>query len=124
MARLIKIWEPFIYSFPVQLLLNNFKRNQVLLLCWVILFAMITGGFGKYLGVPYLFLDPEYLNKVNFTSFMIMGAITGGFTTAFNITCYIADGHRFSFVGALHRPFSKFSLNNGILPVAFLITYI
>src|SRR5262245_12878870 len=49
------------YSFPVQLLLNNLKRNQVLLLCWIILFAMITGSFGKYLGIPYLFLDPEYL---------------------------------------------------------------
>ena len=25
---------------------------------------MITGSFGKYLGIPYLFLDPEYLNRV------------------------------------------------------------
>jgi hypothetical protein len=124
MARIIKIWEPIYYSFPVQLLFNNFRRNQVLLLCWVILFAMITGSFGKYLGVPYLFLDPEYLNQVNFNSFMIMGMITAGFTVAFNITCYISDGHRFSFVGALHRPFSKFCLNNAILPIAFLITYI
>src|ERR1700712_5734852 len=94
MARLIKIWEPFYYSFPIQLFLNNFKRNQVLLLCWIILFAMITGS------------------------------MTAGFTTAFNITCYIADGHRFSFVGALPRPFAKFCLNNGILPFIFLITYI
>jgi hypothetical protein len=124
MARLIKIWEALFYSFPIQLLLNNFKRNQVLLLCWVILFAMITGTFGKYLGVPYLFLDPEYMNQVSFTSFAIMGLISAGFTTAFNITCYIADGHRFSFVGALSRPFAKFCLNNGILPLAFLITYI
>jgi len=124
MARLLKFWEPLFYSFPVQLLFNNFRRNQVLLLCWIILFAMITGSFGKYLGIPYLFLDPEYLNKVNFGSFFIMGLLTSGFTAAFNITCYIADGHRFAFVGALSRPFSKFSLNNGILPLTFLITYI
>jgi len=124
MARLIKIWEPFIYSFPVQLLFNNFKRNQVLLLCWIILFAMITGSFGKYLGVPYLFLDPEYLNKVNFTSFLIMGMITAGFSVAFHITCYIADGHRFSFVGAMSKPFLKFSVNNGTLPFLFLLIYI
>jgi hypothetical protein len=112
------------YSFPVQLLLNNLKRNVVLLLCWVVLFAMITGSFGKYLGIPYLFLDPEYLNKVNFTSFFIMGLVTAGFVTAFHIACYIIDGHRFSFVGALPRPFAKFSLNNSIIPAIFLGTYI
>jgi hypothetical protein len=124
MARLSKIADSIFYSFPVQLLLNNFQRNQVLILCWIILFAMITGNFGKYLGIPYLFLDPEYLNKVNFTSFLIMGVMISGFTAAFNITCYIADGHRFSFVGALANPFNKFSLNNGILPLAFLIAYL
>lgn len=124
MARLVKFSDALFYSFPVQLLLNNFKRNQVLLLCWVILFAMITGNFGKYLGIPYLFLDPEYLNKVNFTSFFIIGVMVSGFTAAFNITCYIADGHRFSFIGALSNPFGKFSLNNSILPMVFLITYL
>ena len=123
MARLRKIRDSIIYSFPVQLLFNNFRRNQVLLLCWIILFACITGSFGKYLGIPYLFLDPEYLNQVNFASFFGMGFLTAGFTAAFNITCYIADGHRFSFVGALSKPFSKFSLNNSILPLIFLIIY-
>ena len=112
------------YSFPVQLLLNNFRRNQILILCWIILFAMITGSFGKYLGIPYLFLDPEYLNKVNFTSFFIMGTVTAGFTTAFHITSYINDGHRFSFVGTLSKPFTKFSINNSFLPVLFLGTYL
>jgi hypothetical protein len=104
--------------------LNNIRRNQVLILCWIILFAMITGSFGKYLGIPYLFLDPEYLNEVNFTSFFIMGAVTAGFTTAFHITSYINDGHRFSFVGTLSKPFTKFSINNSILPLIFLGTYL
>lgn len=112
------------YSFPVQLLLNNFRRNQVLILCWIILFAMITGNFGKYLGIPYLFLDPEYLNKVNFTSFFIMGAVTAGFTTAFHITSYINDGHRFSFIGTMSKPFTRFTLNNSILPLIFLATFL
>jgi hypothetical protein len=123
MIQLGKFWNSFIYSFPVQLLFNNLKRNQVLLLCWIILFAMITGSFGKYLGIPYLFLDPEYLNHVNFTSFFIMGVLTAGFSAAFNITCYIADGHRFAFVGTLSHPFTRFSLNNGILPLTFLGVY-
>lgn len=112
------------YSFPVQLLLNNFRRNHVLILCWIILFAMITGNFGKYLGIPYLFLDPEYLNKVSFTSFFMMGLLTAGFSMAFHITGYISDGHRFSFIGSLPNPFKKFTINNSIIPVVFLITYV
>jgi hypothetical protein len=124
MRRLYFLFPKLAYSFPVQLLLNNFKRNHVLVLCWVVLFAMITGGFGKYLGIPYLFLDPEYLNKVNFTSFFIIGLCVAGFTTAFHITCYINDGHRFSFVGTLSRPFTKFAINNSVIPVLFLAGYI
>jgi len=111
-------------SFPAQLLFNNIKRNHILMLCWIILFAMVTGSFGKYLGIPYLFLDPEYMNKVNFTSFFIIGASLAGFATAFQITCYITDGHRFSFVGTLPHPFTHFSINNSLIPVAFLGTYI
>ncbi|HPH46596.1 MAG TPA: hypothetical protein PKU83_06300, partial [Chryseolinea sp.] len=72
MRKLYLLAPNIFYSFPVQLLINNFRRNHVLMLCWIILFAMITGNFGKYLGIPYLFLDPEYMNEVNFTSFFIM----------------------------------------------------
>ncbi len=124
MRRLYFLFPQIAYSFPVQLLLNNFRRNHILVLCWVILLLMITGSFGKYLGIPYLFLDPEYLNKVNFTSFFIIGLCVAGFTTAFHITCYINDGHRFSFVGTLSRPFTKFAINNSIIPITFLATYI
>lgn len=124
MVKLTTIWNQFFYSFPMQLLLNNFKRNHVLLLCWILLIAMITGNFGKYLGIPYLFLDPEYLHEVNFTSFFIIGAVLSGFTVAFQITCYITDGYRFSFVGTLRKPFTKFALNNSILPIAFLVVYV
>ena len=124
MRKLYLLAPKIFYSLPIQLLLVHFKRNQVLLLIWVLLLAMITGSFGKYLGIPYLFLDPEYLNKVNFTSFFILGVMLASLTTAFHITCYINDGHRFNFIGALEKPFSKFSLNNSILPVAFMCIYI
>jgi len=85
---------------------------------------MITGNFGKYLGIPYLFLDPEYLNKVSFASFFMMGLLTAGFTMAFHITCYISDGHRYAFIGSLPNPFKKFTINNSIIPAIFLITYV
>ncbi len=123
MKRLLKLLEDIFYFFPIQLLLTNLKRNQVLVLCWIVLFAMATGGFGKYLGIPYLFLDPEYLNKVNFTSFFIMGFVTAGFTVSFHIACYISEGHRFAFIGTLSKPFTKFSVNNSLVPLIFFITY-
>ena len=123
MRRIYSFFSVIAYSFPVQLLLNNLKRNHVLLLCWIILFAMVIGAFGKYLGIPYLFLDPEYLNRVNFTSFFIMGLCTAGFTMAFHITCYINDGHRFTFLGTLPRPFTKFCVNNSLIPLIFFAVY-
>ena len=55
------------------------------MLAWVVLFLIVTGNFGKFLGIPYLFLDPEYLNKVNFVSCMWIGAMFAGFAaTAFS----------------------------------------
>src|SRR6478736_751618 len=65
MARLTKFADAFFYSFPIQLLLNNFKRNQVLLLCWIILFAMVTGNFGKYLGIAYRLLPLSLIHLIN-----------------------------------------------------------
>jgi hypothetical protein len=124
MRKIYLLWPKFYYSFPLQLLFNNIRRNIILMLCWILLFAMMTGNFGKYLGIPYLFLDPEYLNKVSFASFFWMGLLSAGFAMAFHITCYIADGHRFSFVGTLPRPFRKFVINNSIIPVLFLVTYL
>ena len=116
--------EKILYSFPIQLLINNVKKNQVLLLCWFILFIVVTGNFGKVLGIPYLFLDPEYINKVGFWSFFIIGVTIGGFAMAFHITCYIVDSFRFSFLGTLSRPFSRFAFNNSVIPVSFLLIYI
>jgi hypothetical protein len=124
MSFINRVLTAIAYSFPVQLLLNHFKRNQFLILFWVVLFAMVSGMMGKYMGIPYLFLDPEYLNRVNFTSFCLVGVATAGFTMAFHITSYISDGHRFSFIGALPKPFTKFCINNSLLPIFFLGDYL
>jgi hypothetical protein len=114
----------FIYSFPIQLILNHFKKNQLLLLCWVLLFSIINGGFAKGLGIPYLFLSPEYLNEVSFQSYLIVGLTLGGLIVAFNIASYILDGYKFHFIGTITKPFSKFSLNNSLIPLAFIINYV
>ena len=112
------------YSFPVQLLINHLKRNHLLLFCWFILFLVVTENIGRYLGIPFLYLDPEYLDNVSFTSFFIMGFVIAGFSVAFHITAYIIDGHRFTFLGAMPKPFSRFSLNNSAIPLIFLVVYI
>ncbi len=109
---------------PIRLLFSQIKRSHVLLISWFLLFALITNQLGKYLGIPSLFLDPEYLNKVNFLSFFIMGVVIAGYTTAFHITCYIVDGFRYNFLGSLPKPFTKFSINNSLIPVIFLLVYL
>lgn len=119
-----RVWRKIIYSFPVQLLMLHLKRNLFLLFFWFFLVLVFTGNFGRVLGIPYLFLDPEYLNQVNFWSFFIVGFTLGGFTVAFNITCYILYGHEFSFLGVLEKPFTKFSINNSLLPLIINLLYL
>jgi hypothetical protein len=111
-------------GFPIQLLLLHFKQNQFLLLCWLILFLTINGGFAKGLGIPFLFLSPEYLDQVSLLSFFLVGLTLGGLIIAFNIASYILVGPNFHFLGAIDKPFARFSLNNAIIPIAFLVNYL
>ncbi len=110
-------------SFTVKLLLNHLRKNQLLLLCWLFLFALVTGNFAKALGAMYLFLDPEYLDKVDFVGYCVVGVSLGFFTMSFHVTSYILDSFRFSFLGALRLPFLKFTLNNALIPLLFMGVY-
>lgn len=112
------------YSFPIQLLINHFKKNQILLLLWVFLFAVVSQQALMMVGAPYLFLDPEYMNSVDYRGFLIIGIATGIFIMSFHITTYILDSYRFNFLGTVSKPFTKFCLNNSIIPVLFLVVYI
>jgi len=111
-------------SLPIRLLFNNIKQNHILLLSWFVLFSAITGHLGEFLGIPYLFLDPEYLQNVNFLSFLLMGVTISGFSVAFHIASYIVVGHKYSFLAHHKNPFATFSLNNSLIPLVFLATYI
>ncbi|MFQ3576728.1 MAG: patatin-like phospholipase family protein, partial [Cytophagales bacterium] len=104
--------------------MNNIKKNQVMMFIWALLFVFCTQAFGRLFGIPYLFLDPEYLDKVNWVSLAIMGFSFGAFSMSFQITNYILDSSRFSFLATLRKPFGKFVINNSIIPLAFLITYL
>jgi hypothetical protein len=114
----------FASSFPILLLINNLKKNQILLLLWLVLFAIVTQNIGSVLGIPSLFLDPEYMNGVDYKSFIIIGVSLGIFITAFHITTYILDSFRFPFLGNLRKPFTRFSFNNSLIPGLFIIVYL
>ena len=68
-----------IYAFSIQLLMVHLMRHQLYLFIWFLLFLTIFGVFGNTFGVPYLFLDPEYLGHVGPWSFALMGMALGVF---------------------------------------------
>ncbi|NMM50196.1 patatin-like phospholipase domain-containing protein [Marinigracilibium pacificum] len=119
-----KFFDKLYYSFPIKLILHHLQGKILLLLAWVWLFAAAGELFGNTFGIPYLFLSPEYLNEVSFSSFAVVGIILGGFAMTFHITCYLMDGHRYPFLGQLRRPFTHYAINNSIIPMIFLAFYI
>jgi len=114
----------FIQSLPIQLVFHHIKKNLAILMLWAIIIGAFSGGIGKVYGIQYLFLDPEYLGNVGFWSFFITGFAFGNFVISFHITTYILDSHRFRFLGVLQRPFTKFAINNSLIPVSTLIGYL
>lgn len=111
------------YSFPVQLLLLHFKKFQVLLVFWFILFGAVNGSFMASFGVDSLFLSPEYLGRVNAISTAIVGVSIGIFIMGWNITTFILFSRHFRFLATTTRPFLKYCINNAILPLVFLLFY-
>ena len=118
-----KLFHNFYYSFPVQLLLLHFRKSQVLLILWLILFLTISGYFMGSFGANTLFLAPEYLGSVNAAGAAITGVATGIFMMSWNITTFILHSGRFRFLATSSQPFLKYCLNNAIIPLAFLILY-
>lgn len=112
------------FSFPIQLLLLHIKKHPLLLMFWAVLFGFILQFLGVNYGIPLLFFEPEYLDNVNFFSFLVIGFAMGGFITAWNISFYILNSYRFEFLASSVNPFVQFCLNNSIIPLAFTIVYI
>jgi hypothetical protein len=108
----------------MQLLMLHFRRYQIFLLLWYILFATIAGLFMKSYGADSLFLAPEYFNKVSAASTAIVGFSIGIFIMSWNITTFILHGHLVSFLATTSQPFLKYCINNGLLPIFFLIFYL
>ena len=113
----------FIFSFPIQLFVVLIKKNHFLLIYWFLLFGFVSGNFAARFGIPYLFLDPEYLGTVGWWSFFIIGLMCGAFIMVFNISSYIINAYTFPFIASLARPFLKYAINNFIVPALFILVY-
>jgi len=113
----------FFYSFYFRLILLDFKKNHFLLILWLLLFGMVTGEVLPRYGIAYIFLGPEYDNKVNMFSYFITGFACGGFIMAYNMASFIKNAFRFPFLATLKNPFAKYSLNNFFLPLLFVSIY-
>ena len=111
------------YSFFFRLLMLDFKKNLLLLLFWLLLFGMITNKVAPNYGIAYLFLGPEYFNKISFLSYFIIGFSCGGFIMAYNTASFIQNAYRFPFLASLRFPFMKYCLNNFVIPVIFITLY-
>src|ERR1700759_988969 len=93
------------YSFPVQLLLLHFKKFQVLLVFWFILFSAVGGYFMKAYGVNSLYLSPEYLGNVDALSAGIVGMSVAVYIMSWNITTFILFCRHFKFLATTTNPF-------------------
>ncbi|WP_111670525.1 patatin-like phospholipase family protein [Algoriphagus litoralis] len=115
--------DRILFSFPIQLFLLHLRKNLALLLIWVVLAGVILEQFGVVLGIPFLFLDPEYLHEVSWLSFALMGVGLAMLTMAFHMTTYIVDGRQFKFLAVVPKPFIHYCINNSIVPLLFYLLY-
>ncbi|HEV7230703.1 MAG TPA: patatin-like phospholipase family protein [Bacteroidia bacterium] len=117
------LFRDFFYSFAFRLFLIDFKKNHFLLIFWALLFGLVTNSVAAKYGVPFLFLGPEYNDKLSFLSYFIVGFSCGGFIMAYNIASYIKNGFRFPFLATMANPFMRFCLNNFLIPLIFVSVY-
>jgi hypothetical protein len=115
--------QSFFRFLPVQLFLLHFRKYQVILIFWVILFAVATGNLATHFGAQSLFLSPEYLGRISPISFFLLGGSMAIFAMSWHITTFIVHSKRVPFLGAKHHAFLKYCINNSIIPLTFLITY-
>lgn len=115
--------DRLISSFPIQLFLLHLRKNLALVLVFGLLIGIVLEQFGVVLGIPFLFLDPEYLHEVSWLSFALMGVGFAILTMAFHMTTYMMDGRQFRFLAVIPKPFIHYCVNNSIIPLVFYLVY-
>ena len=111
------------YFLPVQLFILHFRKYQVLLIFWYVLFSTIASNFMKSFGADALFFSPEYLGTVNLLGAFITGIALGILIMSWNITTFILHSRRLKFLATTSHPFLKYCFNNFVIPLLFIIVY-
>ena len=111
------------YSLPLQLFILHFRKYQVLLIFWYILFSTVASSFMKNFGADALFFSPEYLGSVNFFGTFITGISLGILIMSWNITTFILHSKRLKFLATTSHPFLNYCINNAIIPLLFISFY-
>ncbi len=117
------VLQNIFYSLPIQLFILHFRKYQVLLIFWYILFSTIASGFMKNFGADALFFSPEYLGTVNILGCFITGCTLCVFIMSWNVTTFILHSRRLKFLATTSNPFLKYCINNSIIPLLFLFFY-
>lgn len=120
----MSLFRQIYFSFPFRLLILHFRNHLILLLLWGILAAFSTGTSGRFFGMHYLMLTPEYHGQVNFWSFFLTGMSFGGLVMVWHLTTYLLSSNRFPFLATLGAPFSKYCLNNSLVPLGYLFVWL
>jgi hypothetical protein len=102
----------------------HFRKYQVFLIFWYILFSTVNGGFMKSFGANSLFLSPEYLGDVNALAAAMVGFSIAIYFMSWNITTFILHSARLKFLATTSNPFLKYCINNGVIPLFFLLFYL
>jgi hypothetical protein len=110
-------------AFPVQLFVLHFRKYQVLLGIWALLFSTVNSGFLHNFGADALFFAPDYLGSVNALGTAIIGVATGVYFMSWNITTFILHSKRCQFLATTDKPFLKYCINNAVLPLLFTVFY-
>ncbi len=121
--KLQEIFKNIYFSFPVQLFVLHFKKYQVLLFIWFIIYSIINGIYLKTYGAEALFFAPEYNGIVNLWGNILLGLAWGMFIMSWNITTFILHSKRFKFLAASTHPFLRYCINNSLFPLAFTLFY-
>lgn len=116
-------WRSIYYSFPVQLLILQFRNHFLFLIIWLVILGAILGNVGSKFGLSYIFLTPEYVGKVSFLSYYLVGVTFGAFLFSWNLSIYLLSAFRFPFLATMGRPFLKFCVNNSLLPIGMILIY-
>lgn len=111
------------YFLPTQLFFLHFRKYQLLLVFWLVLILIINGSFAAHFGASSLFLAPEYFGEINFVSMFLLGGAMCVFMMTWHITTFIIHSNRIPYMGATRHAFLVYSINNSLIPLAFLLYY-